>query len=687
MSILTSKEMFINIKNPPKYDPRKNYYEQDPVVIQFYEEEFEKITNGVNIGGYFIHPWMYYHLNFFKTPIPQETGDEKMMCPPLDDNFLYVVESYMEAEEQGKGLCLFGTRGFAKSTDLASLTSWLNTIKRNGQTSIIGGSEGDLKAISALLEKNFNNIHPSMQLPRLSTDWDSYVEFGLKEKTGHRFIHSEIHIRNVNAGGKKKSEKSAGLSPVGFIMDEIGKFDCKGVLNAALPSFRTQYGQKLVHLLAGTGGNVELSQDAKDILADPAAYDLLLMNWDRLDRSVPEEAITWKRSKKSTFSMFVPGQMSYRLPVRKIDTNLSDHLDIKSKELAKIEIKVTDWVKASEKIKHDNKSLKDEDDRHKNQMYYPLETADCFLTGGNNPFPVSTIEKHIRKLEDEGRIGKDIGIYRDSKGEYKYELVNKKRSKVSHTGGVSDAPVILFSHFPEGGTPPRGTFVSGLDGYKLDVSGTDSLGSFYVIKRRNLSPNEPCETIAASYTARPDRQRDFNQVVERMSDTWNAECLMESIDMSFKQFLEHKGREYDILAPAISFSGLTSKKAPRLNSKFGLYPNAGNNQYRFNVLIDYCKEEHTMGIDEEGNPIIKLGVEFIDDIDLLKEMVNWYKGGNFDRITAFSHALVYARQLDKDNITPKKETSSKGNFSTKEKMKRQRLLGNNRYGMHKGKRY
>ena len=81
-------------------------------------------------------------------------------------------------------------------------------------------------------------------------------------------------------------------------------------------------------------------------------------------------------------------------------------------------------------------------------------------------------------------------------------------------------------------------------------------------------------------------------------------------------------------------------------------------------------------------------MEFIEDIDLLKEMMNWYKGGNFDRITAFSHALVYARELDKLNITPeKKKKGEPAKLSKKEQQKRQMLLGNNRYGMSKGKRY
>ena len=147
-SVIKSPEFFINMKNTPIYNPRKSYFDQSSDVIQFFEEEMKKITYGVNIGGYFVHPWMYYHINFFKTPIPQETGEELMTNPPLDDNFLYVVESYMEAEEKGKGLCLFGSRGFAKSTHLTSITSWLNTTKVNGQTSIVGGSDGDLKAIS-----------------------------------------------------------------------------------------------------------------------------------------------------------------------------------------------------------------------------------------------------------------------------------------------------------------------------------------------------------------------------------------------------------------------------------------------------------------------------------------------------------------------------------------------------------
>ena len=118
-----------------------------------------------------------------------------------------------------------------------------------------------------------------------------------------------------------------------------------------------------------------------------------------------------------------------------------------------------------------------------------------------------------------------------------------------------------------------------------------------------------------------------------------------------------------------------------------LASNQGNNQYRFNLLVDYCNEEHTLGVDDEGNKIIKLGVEFIDDIDLLKEMRDWQEGGNFDRITAFSHALVYARELDKRNIQPEKKEKKQEGYTKKEILERQRMLGKNPLGRRRFPKY
>ena len=651
---LTSKEMLINMKDVPRWDPKKNYFDQEVHVLDFYEEERRKLTEGVTINGYYIHPWLYWHINYFKTPIPTKNAQgrdvEKIINPPLDDNFLYVIENFQQAERESKGLCLFGSRGFAKSTAIASLATFTNTTRVNGTTSIIGGSDPDLKAISKLIQTGFNKVNPAFFVPQLIADWDSLIELGLKEKDGFRLPYSHISITNANKGTSKSSEKGAGLSPVGFVMDEIGKFAFKDILLSALPSFMTPTGAKLVHFLSGTSGNEELSKDAKEVLSNPEDYKLITMDWDRLERGVDPDYVTWERSKKQKFSVFVPAQMSYRLEVPKVETTFSKYFGLKNDLLDNIKVKVTDWKQGKETLTNTLNSLKKEESKEKQRMYYPMEIDDVFLTSSSNPFPTALIDKRIRYLEDEGLLGKSIEIYRHN-GKVMQEFSPKKRAEVSHPGGEADAPAILFGEVPDI-VPPKYTFVSGLDDYKLDQSETSSLGAFYLIKRRNLEPNSPCERIVLSQAARPFRHSDFHKDCEKHVDVWNAICNMEAVDVSFKQHLDTKNKSEQCLAPSISFSNSVQTGNYKLTTKFGVYPTAGNKSYMFNLVVDFTKEEHVVGIDEDGNEIVKHGVDFIDDIDLLKEMLSYKKGGNFDRITAFMHALAYARELDKNNVRP-----------------------------------
>lgn len=654
---VSSKELFINDKKPPVWDRKKSYFDQDLYTLAYYAEEFRKIQEGVTIGGYFIHPWLYFHINFFKTPIPTGAGKggkksiDVIMNPPLDDNTLYVSESYAQAEKEDKGIAIFGARGVTKSTWLASISQWTTLTQPNGVMSIVGGDQDDLNAISRLIQTSLTNAHPFFHMNRLKSDWESEIKFGLKDKNQEQMLYSSIAITNADKGSKKKSEKGAGLSPSGFIADEIGKWNPIGLLQSALPSYMTPYGQRLVHVLAGTTGNRELSKDAKKILTNPEEYRLLLTNWDTLERNVPEEHITWKHSRKERFSVFMPGQMSYRLKIPKIETNLADFLGKpKSKALKDIKLNTTNWEAAINLIKENINSLREMDSKEKQRMYYPTSIDDVFLTEGANPFPTTLIRKRIKELEESGDVGKDIDII-NSTGKSQVDFVSKKRAEVSHGGGEADAPIILFGDLPQT-PPPRGIYVSGLDDYKLEQSDTDSLGSMYVIKRRGIDLNTPCETIAASYTARPYRHKEFHRNCEKLIETWDAECCMESIDVSFAQYLDERGKAEQLLAPAFSFARTTSKFTSRLNSRFGIMPNGQNNEVRFNTLIDYCKEEHLVDINEDGQNVYRYGVEYIDDIDLLKEMLNYKKGGNFDRIVAFSHALVYARELDKKGIRP-----------------------------------
>ena len=808
-----STEMFINMQDTPVWDPGKHYFDQKTSTIQFYEEEFEKIKNGVNIGGYHMHPWLYFHLNFFKTPIPTAVSGggtvDLLKNPPLDDNSLYISANLEDAEKLNKVLFLFGCRGFSKSSFLASYTQQTILTKPDGNFSIIGGDEGDLKSISSLMVKSFNSINPAFFIPTIQKDWESYVSFGFKDKStaGKTYVHSEIRITNAVKGSGGASEKGAGLSPIGYIMDEAlhedtlvytpsgkvaikdiqigdeiyagngkvtrvyskinphapvtfkfifdnnteitsspnhrwpisfapgfsdfnfkmvtasiaelwiknpdspiyvptydfqtkennttriskivvedsqnvycigvehesetfiieggivtkncGKYAFKDIFESAIPSFKTQYGYKLVPILSGTSGNVELSKDAREVLENPDVFDILPMNFERLNNMVPPEFITWDKDFKKKFGTFVPGQMSYRLLTPRIDRSLSDFVGISSPELKRLKVKSTDWAKAKEEIDSLGGTSAKEKTKDRNKMYYPLELDHCFLTKGANPFPTTIINKRIRELEESGKAGRAVEIIKDG-AEYHQKFSEKRKADVRHKGGSIDAPIMLYSELPEK-TPERYKFVSGLDDYKLNESDTDSLGAFYVIKRRNLEINSPCETVVASYVSRPDRHRDFHKTLETMIEVWAAECLMEAVDVSFEEYLELKGKAAKWLAPAITFAkSKDSRNNTKLQKKYGLFPTAGNNEHRMNVLVDWCWEEHTIGIDDEGVPITKYSVEFLDDIELLIELRDWQKGKNSDRKEAFSHALLHAHQLDADGIRPKSQQKNTG---------------------------
>ena len=63
LDVTQSNEMFINMnpKDIPDWDPDKHFFEQNTSTIQFWQEEIRKINEGINIWGYQLSPWLYWH--------------------------------------------------------------------------------------------------------------------------------------------------------------------------------------------------------------------------------------------------------------------------------------------------------------------------------------------------------------------------------------------------------------------------------------------------------------------------------------------------------------------------------------------------------------------------------------------------------------------------------------------------
>lgn len=547
------------------------------------------------------------------------------------------------------------------TTIMSSLLQMNATMTIGLSHSVVGFSDSDLSNIGEYCEYGLDHVHPFFRINRTKTDWSSGVTLGKRMSNGVRDVHAIISIANINMGRKTSTQKTAGLTPATAIFDEVGKGPIKKPYTAAMPSYDTPYGWRLSPILAGTGGEVELSKDAQEMFSDPDTYNLLVMDWDILNRRAMKGK-TWKERK---WAMFVPGQMANSGVKRTI--GLGDYLGKPDdKKLNKIKIDATDFEASTNKLNEERKKLstKDRVAYTSHTMFYPFTIDDCFLSSSQNLFPVEYAIKHKNDLLESGQYsGMLCDVFLESGNKLGTTKSNKQLAGFPFSGGVIDAPVQIFE-IPQSNRFDDFIYVAGQDPYKQAKSDTPSLGSFYIFKRRVGIRDPYAYRIVASYVSRPSSIDQFCRTCEVLQKGYGAICLMENADQMYEQYLNRKS---GMPASFFLFAGEAIankyvKAGSRQNSKLGLYPTPGNQNLLFSCVVDYCWQDFVIGYDDQtGLDITVKGIELIDDIALLDEIIQYKPGLNVDRIIAFGHALVLARYFDDNNYMPKSKIEEMNN--------------------------
>lgn len=547
------------------------------------------------------------------------------------------------------------------TTIMSSLLQMNATMTIGLSHSVVGFSDSDLSNIGEYCEYGLDHVHPFFRINRTKTDWSSGVTLGKRMSNGVRDVHAIISIANINMGRKTSTQKTAGLTPATAIFDEVGKGPIKKPYTAAMPSYDTPYGWRLSPILAGTGGEVELSKDAQEMFSDPDTYNLLVMDWDILNRRAMKGK-TWKERK---WAMFVPGQMANSGVKRTI--GLGDYLGKPDdKKLNKIKIDATDFEASTNKLNEERKKLstKDRVAYTSHTMFYPFTIDDCFLSSSQNLFPVEYAIKHKNDLLESGQYsGMLCDVFLESGNKLGTTKSNKQLAGFPFSGGVIDAPVQIFE-MPQSNRFDDFIYVAGQDPYKQAKSDTPSLGAFYIFKRRVGIRDPYAYRIAASYVSRPSSIDQFCRTCEVLQKGYGAICLMENADQMYEQYLNRKS---GMPASFFLFAGEAIankyvKAGSRQNSKLGLYPTPGNQNLLFSCVVDYCWQDFVIGYDDStGLDITVKGIELIDDIALLDEIIQYKPGLNVDRIIAFGHALVLARYFDDNNYMPKSKIDEMNN--------------------------
>ena len=583
-------------------------------------------------------------------------GKEHATCITVDnDSHLFLTTNYIVTHN---------------TAIMSSLLARNATMTYNLTHNVIGASKEDLANMGEYLEFGLDNLPPYLTINRTGNDWTKEVVLGTRNINNQRDVHARIRITNVDDGKTRGSLKTAGGTPYTSIYDEVGKFPVLGAWLAGRPAHMMHGRMRGVCLMAGTGGNVEKSQDAQKIMNYPDEYGFIIMNYDILNKRVIKP--TWRICKSGCF---VPAQMSHAY--EKKETTLDKYLGVENAPgLKKIKIKVSDFDKNTGIIKSrlDELVKKDRALYVQERMAFPLSIDDCFLNTNVNRFPVEDALKHKSRLLEEGRPGKTVDIYQIDGMKMGYNFSDKQLADYPFQGGNIDSPVVIYEDPPEEGGVFDYTYVSSLDPYKSDKADTDSVGSFYVLKRY-VKINDPfAYCIVASYASRPPSSDDFCRNCEILQEAYGAKCLMENADRMYEFYLTRRNKQLMLLEDGERLAGKIIRAGARQNNKLGLAPTVPNQRMLFNTVIQYCWEDVVVGYDDDGNEITQKGIYRIPDIELLDEIIAFGPGVNTDRIIAFGHALLLAKYYDDMGYMPE-STTQKENQKKRERKKMEQVKG------------
>lgn len=568
---------------------------------------------------------------------------------------------------------LFLTTNYIVTHNTAIMSSFLArnaTMTYNLTHNVIGSSKEDLMSLGEYLEFGLDNIHPYLRINRTGNDWFKEVIMGTKTVNNIRDVHARIRITNIDSGKAGASLKTASGTPYTSIYDEVGKFPFLAAYLQGRPAHMMHGRMRGMMICSGTGGNVEKSQDAQKVMNNPAEYGFIVMNYDLLNKRCLKP--TWRISQSGCF---VPAQMSHAYD--KETTTLDKYLGIeKATGLKKIDIQVSKFDDNTKKIKSrlDELVKKDRALYVQERMAFPLSIDDCFLNTNVNRFPVEDALKHKSRLLEEGRPGKTVDIYQTDGMKMGYHFSDKQLADYPFQGGNIDSPVVIYEDPPEDGGIFDYTYVSSLDPYKSDKADTDSVGSFYVLKRY-VKINDPfAYCIVASYASRPPSSDDFCRNCEILQEAYGAKCLMENADRMYELYLTRRNKQLMLLEDGERLAGKIIRAGARQNNKLGLAPTVPNQRMLFNTVIQYCWEDVVVGYDDDGNEITQKGIYRIPDIELLDEIIAFGPGVNTDRIIAFGHALLLAKYYDDMGYMPE-STTQKENQKKRERKKMEQVKG------------
>lgn len=278
---------------------------------------------------------------------------------------------------------------------------------------------------------------------------------------------------------------------------------------------------------------------------------------------------------------------------------------------------------------------------------HPFSPSEAFALRTESRFPLHLIEAEMQHIKLDNKYGTVVDLYYDQNEKVKHS-VNTRAKQIMDFPVKADSnkegSTVIYE-FPEDNAP-WGLYFAGVDPVRdLKTEYSVSLASCYIIKRGVEKGGfiEP-EKVVAQYTGRYDDPDMTHETISKLIEYYNAQALVENDVDTFIRYMMNKKKQKHL----VSKQQLALLNDMHLNVKVhAIYGMTGTPMVANRLLqtcIDYLKLETDKIFDDQGKTVkIVRGTQYIRDIMLLKEMLEWKPGLNVDRIKAFGYGLMIAQ--------------------------------------------